>query len=188
MYVLSCILLGLSGASAINYYEAQELGPCPRVLPSPDVTLEQLKGKWHLSVVVLDATKDDIEENSVCINGEVFLHNETHMKHIWDMYTPHRQELPVGTIELSIDVLRPGVWAVQTPLGSQMSGFLFGYDLDLAMVAFCGWQDGQQVHVFTAAVTREGVLTGALRLKMSSILLDNGYEPSTTKLVVWNKC
>ncbi|BES95356.1 Hypothetical protein NTJ_08165 [Nesidiocoris tenuis] len=182
-------LLWLTGVSvAVNYFEAEELGPCPHVLPTPDVTLKQLEGKWHLSVAVLDAAKENLEENSVCVTGEVFVHNSTHMKQIWDMYTPHHQEFPVGTVELAMESVRPGVWAVQTPLGSQITGILFGYDLDLAIAVFCGWQKGRQVHLFTAAATREGSLTPSLRLKMSSILLDNGYNPSTTKLIVWSKC
>lgn len=43
--------------------------------------------------------------------------NSTHMRQVWEMFTPYVENEPTATFELLTTSLRPGVWAVHTPLG-----------------------------------------------------------------------
>lgn len=76
----------------------------------------QLLGPWHVSLIVVDATEEEFMESGVCISGELQRHNKTVVHQLWTMQIEEEDE-PVAVLELPTSVVRPGVWAVQTPLG-----------------------------------------------------------------------
>ncbi|XP_014288281.1 uncharacterized protein [Halyomorpha halys] len=181
--ILSLIVPSLT----FRYFDEEELKPCPKITPDSSVKIEMLTGRWQLSLLVLDAATEDIEESGACINGEVTVMNSTHMRQVWEMFTPYVENEPTATFELLTTSLRPGVWAVHTPLGGILSATVFDSNKNYILVCHCGWHRGAEVHLWTAGVTR-GRLTPKVRMKLSKSLMKAGYHPSETKVITWSMC
>ncbi|XP_014246346.1 uncharacterized protein LOC106664840 [Cimex lectularius] len=187
MHVLFALAAVVASVNCHKYFETEQFKPCPRVNPVQDLNIKELQGSWHVSLIILDAATENLEESTVCITGDIIAFNTTHMKQTWNMYTPRMPNEPIGNIEFNVDVIKPGLWAVETPLGGELAATIFSYDNDLILVTHCGWQNGHLVHLWTAGASRKNnSLNLTMRIKISSILLANGFDPSTTKIITWN--
>ncbi|KAL1132814.1 hypothetical protein AAG570_010766 [Ranatra chinensis] len=146
-------------------------------------------GPWHLSLLLLDSDRESFEEVDVCIKGQIEVYNQTSLKQQWRMLPTKPGDNPEAKFQVTTLLVRPAVWLINTPLGGQLKATVVAYKRDeFAVVVHCGWQHGDLVHMWTAAITRSPVLTPQLRLQLTSALINTGYQPSMTKVITWSKC
>ncbi|KAG8242906.1 hypothetical protein J6590_056473 [Homalodisca vitripennis] len=193
MLAVVSTLLGLvSLTSALYSAISNHMFPCPTVLAQPDADIDKLLGPWHLSILVVDATEENFVESGVCVSGELQRYNHSTVRQVWTMQTvttSQEEGEPLAVIEMPTTVIKPGVWAVHTPLGGEVKATVFESDPQAYMlINYCGWHNGVLVHLWTAAVTRSRILTPIFRRHLISLLEDHGFHFMHSKIVSWHGC
>ncbi|RZF32053.1 hypothetical protein LSTR_LSTR005957 [Laodelphax striatellus] len=171
------------------YIESEAMKPCPDVKPQKNIDVDKLLGTWHLSLLVLDSAHEDFVETEMCVTGEISRLNSTLIRQIWTVQSEDIFNEPSAVLEFPTTVDKSGVWKVHTPLGGELKATVFdSHPTSHIIVTHCGLHMGRLVHLWTAAVTRSRTLSPILRLRMTSALIENGYDPVVSKVITWHKC
>lgn len=73
---------------------------------------------------MLDSAREDFIETNICVTGELTRYNSTVVRQMWSVESYDAFNEPSAIFEFPTTVVRPGLWAVHTPLGGNLLCYL----------------------------------------------------------------